>query len=75
MEGVGCRQDYGGLKEEVSTPTPAQHPACQHRYLLAISVTKGQAEVVLLQEVEVLTDQVKQHLAPAMFLKKRAESP
>lgn len=61
----------GGPREK--GPTSPQHPARQCRYLLAVGVTEGQAEVVLLQEVEVLTDQVKQHLAPAMFLKKRAE--
>lgn len=44
------------------------------RYLLAVSITEGQTEVVLLQEIEVLTDQVKQHLAPAVLLRKRDEA-
>ena len=49
--------------------------APQPRYLLTVGITEGQAKVVLLQEVEVLTDQVKQHLAPAVFLEREAEMP
>lgn len=61
-----------GKKSPPQQASPAS-PAPQPRYLLAVSITEGQAKVVLLQEVEVLTDQVKQHLAPAMFLKQRAK--
>lgn len=57
------------LREEASPASPAPQPS----YLLAVSVTEGQAKVVLLQEVEVLADQIKQHLAPAMFLKRRTK--
>lgn len=68
MEGMGCGQDYRDLRGEAY---PRGRPPA--RYLLAVSIAEGQAKVVLLQEVEVLTDQVKQHLAPAMLLKERAE--
>lgn len=50
---------------------PASRPLA--RYLLAVSITEGQTKVVLLQEVEVLTDQVKQHLTPAVLLREREE--
>lgn len=65
----------GGAYEKRSPPQWPSHAnsAPQHRYLLAVSITESQAEVVLLQKIEVLTDKVKQHLAPAMFLKRRAE--
>lgn len=57
---MGCGQDYRGLRKEVS-PTAGLpvSPTPQPRYLLAVSITEGQAKVVLLQEIEVLTDQVK----------------
>lgn len=75
---MGCGQANGGLREETPPPPRAGLPVSptpQSRHLLAVGITEGQAKVVLLQEVEVLTDQVKQHLAPAVFLKRRAELP
>lgn len=54
---------------------PTRHSRPLARYLLAVSITEGQTEVVLLQEVEVLTDQVKQHLTPAVLLREREELP
>lgn len=63
-----------GERSPQQQASPASR-APQPRYLLAVSVTEGQAKVVLLQEVEVLTDQVKKYLAPAMFLKRRAKLP
>lgn len=38
---------------------PSANSAPQPKYLLTVGITEGQAKVVLLQEVEVLTDQVK----------------
>lgn len=37
-------------------------------HLLAVRITEGEAEVVLLQEVEVLAHHVKEHLASGVFL-------
>lgn len=42
---------------EASLPTPHSRTPAGH--LLAVGIAEGQTEVVLLQEVKVLTDQVK----------------
>lgn len=54
-------------------PAHPPHPASPAGHLLAVSITEGQTEVVLLQEVKVFTDQVKQHLAPAVLLREKEE--
>lgn len=59
-----------GLGDRLPAHPPQQTRA---RYLLAVGIREGQTEVVLLQEVQVLTDQVKQYLAPAVLLREREE--
>lgn len=66
-EAGGYGQDYRSL------PAHPPHPASPAEHLLAVSITEGQTEVVLLQEVKVFTDQVKQHLAPAVLLREKEE--
>lgn len=70
-EGLGKARGWGCYRN----PLPTRHGRPPVGYLLAVSITESQAEVVLLQEVEVLTDQVKQHLAPAVLLREREEVP
>ena len=70
------RPGQRGLKRRrVPAADLSANSAPQPRYLLTVGITEGQAKVVLLQEVEVLTDQVKQHLAPTVFLEREAEMP
>ena len=66
---------WGLKRRRLPAADPPANSAPQPRYLLTVGITEGQAKVVLLQEVEVLTDQVKQHLAPAVFLEREAEMP
>lgn len=69
-------ESQGKLEDTVRTTEaslPTRHSTTPAGHLLAVSIAEGQTEVVLLQEVKVLTDQVKQHLAPAVLLRKREE--
>lgn len=51
-----------------STHREGSHRGFPHPHLLAVRVAEGEAKVVLLQEVEVLTHHVKEDLASGMLL-------
>lgn len=57
----------------IEASLPTHHSRLPAGHLLAVGIAEGQTEVVLLEEVKVLTDQVKQHLAPAVLLRKKEE--